>query len=121
MTGSDREPPTPGPPNHKERRFLGGARFVHVFAFPEGEVRVGATVMIEGPVLRLWDADILPLGETRSSLGARGIRAILASLCSMATADGFERIILSGFRIGGANPGRDTEWSVPCRRRGQSR
>lgn len=107
------EPSRPG----RERRFLHGAHVDIGFVLREGEVRLLASVVIDATVLRLWDADVVPTGDSPLKLGVRGIRVILARLGSMAAEEGRTRIVISGFRVGGANPGRDTEWILPCAER----
>ena len=116
MTSGNSEPQPRRGDGDDERWFLAGALFVPFFSFPQGMVKVSATVMLELPVLRLWDAELQPTSGEPIQLGIRGIRAILAELCHQAVKEGFDRITVSGFRVGGANPGRETDWIVPCMR-----
>jgi hypothetical protein len=97
------------------RSFIHGAWFSHVSEFPQGKVRLRATIWIEGRSLQLWDTEIHPMGESPElHIGVRGMRSTLRSLCSLAEAEGFDRIIISGYRVSSAFPGRDTEWTVAC-------
>jgi hypothetical protein len=99
MSTGDTEPPLPIRRGFEGRRFIAGARLVLFFVRPQ----------YESSILRLWDTEVLTTGGRPLELGVRGIRAILADLCSMAGEEGFGRIVISGLRIGGANRGRDIE------------
>jgi hypothetical protein len=94
--------------------FRRGELFVHQFRFPQGEIRFEAMVMTTHAVLRLWDVDVAPEGHLRLNIGFRGVRTAIAELCALALEEGFSTVIVSGFRVSGAWPDRDVEWTLPC-------
>ena len=100
--------------NHEGRRFFQGDRLTLTFALPLGEVNLTVSVVLDGPIVRLWDAEVTTSDGMPLAAGVRGIRAILRDLCAVAVEEGFDRIVISGFRVSGANPERETEWVVPC-------
>jgi hypothetical protein len=94
--------------------FQRGEFFVHLFRFPQGEIRLEAIAVTSQTTLRLLDVDIAPEGDQVISIGFRGIRRAITDLCALGLEQGFTTIIVSGFRVSGARPGRDIEWTLPC-------
>ena len=113
MSSGDTAPHQFGRDRQEERWFQTGSRFIHSFALPQGEIEFRATVKSEGPVLRLWDVDFLPIGGVPLRIGVRGVRSVLTRLREAAAEEGFDWIAINGVRAGGADPGRDAEWLIP--------
>jgi len=98
-------------------RFLHGQLFTHLVSFPQGTVSVKGIVDVDhgSRTLRLWDVDISPVPTGRLDVGASGVRQVFAAICALAVPDGFDTLIVNGYRISGANPNRDVELVFDCR------
>jgi hypothetical protein len=94
--------------------FRNGELFVHLIKFPQGEVRITAIALVDQQSLKLWDVDITSIGGRQLNIGIRGVRLLIAELCALAIAEGFNAVILIGFRVSGANPGRDVDLVLRC-------
>lgn len=102
------------------RRFLDGELFTHRVDFPQGIVQLQAMVRIdrEARVLRLWDVAIGPVPSGRREVGAVSMRAFFASICELARTEGFDTMIVEGYRVSGANPDRALVERFDCRSHG---
>ncbi|MDP9364527.1 MAG: hypothetical protein M3Q10_09950 [Chloroflexota bacterium] len=98
-------------------RFRHGERFAHELAFPEGVLRLVGTVGVdrEGRLLLLWDVDIRPTAGGQLAIGPANVRRLFATVCALAVADGFDTLVVNGYRISGANPRRFAEVEFDCR------
>jgi hypothetical protein len=103
--------------NSDYHRFLQGELYWRDFVFPEGVVRVEGTVGVDrqARTLLLWDVDIRPAVGQRIDIGAGAVRQIFARLSALAAADGFDTLVVSGYRVSGANPNRDLAATFDCR------
>jgi hypothetical protein len=101
--------------NERSRLFLAGGLFVRDFTLPIGQLKFAATVLIRGTDLELWDAEIFPASGGRMTLGVTGIRRLIDDHCRLAKADGLDIVRLSGYRLGGSSPGRESDIRVVCR------
>jgi len=65
--------------------------------------------------LLLWDVDLRPVPGDRIEIGPASVRLIFAEICALAAAEGFDTMIVSGYRISGAHPDRFIELPFDCR------
>jgi hypothetical protein len=98
-------------------RFRDGELFIHEDTFPEGMVRLRGLVHTDraAKVLRLWDVEIDPVPPGRRWIGPRNVLAFFAGICRLAAVDGFDRLVVEGHRISGANPDRPLGLEFDCR------
>lgn len=98
-------------------RFRHGEVFVHDVTVPEGTIRLHGTVGVdrEGKLLLLWDVDIRPAATDGLTVGPVTVRRVFVTICALAAADGFDTLVVNGYRINGANPSRFVEYEFDCR------
>lgn len=98
-------------------RFQHGVRFAYDVALPEGVLRLVGTVGVDRPgrIVLLWDVDIRPIEGGRLVIGPANVRRLFSELCGLASADGFDTLVVNGYRINGANPSRFAEVVFDCR------
>ncbi len=97
------------------RLFVSGSLFVWNFSLHGSRLIFTAMVLIRGTDLELWDAEVFPIGGGRLSIGVSGVRHLIDELCRLARADDLDLIRLSGYRISGSSPGRESDMRVVCR------
>jgi hypothetical protein len=98
------------------RLFVSGGLFEWIFTLPVGRMRFTATVLTRGTDLELWDAEFFPAPGGRLAIGVSGIRRLIDEFCDLAHADGLDIVRLSGYRMSGSSPGRDSDMRIVCRR-----
>lgn len=105
-------------PSAGSERFWHGARFTFDHTFPDGTVILDATVGVDraARVVLLWDVVIESFPGGRIEIGAASVRQLVAQICTLAAAEGFDTLIVNGYRIAGANPNRFVEIPIDCRR-----
>jgi len=81
-------------------------------------VVLNATVGVDraARVVLLWDVVIQSFPGARIEIGAARVRHLIADICSLAVAEGFDTLIVNGYRVAGANPNRFVEVQFDCRR-----
>ncbi len=99
------------------RRFQQGELFTHQETFPEGLLQLQAMVLVdrEARTVLLWDVELGPVSLGRIEIGPLGVLAFFASICRLAAAEGYDTLVVCGYRTGGANPERSATVSFNCR------
>lgn len=104
-------------PNGGRSRFWHGGSFSHEVPSPKGVVQLFGTVGVDraARTLLLWDVRIRPASGDRIEIGAAQVRQLFAEICTFAAIEGFDTMIVNGYRISGANPDRFVEVPFDCR------
>ena len=89
--------------------FKGGQLFEKVFDTSQGKVGFLSETIINGKTLHLKDIVIEPVKTGVLKVGIKEVSALKEQLITQTRAAGFDKLILTGERLTGANPGKIVE------------
>jgi hypothetical protein len=92
--------------------FKKGELFEATFETSRGKVGLLAETVVDGKTLHLKDIVIEPAQTRRMNLGANEVLAARQQLIDQVHAAGFEKLIITGERLTGANPGKRVKLTI---------
>ncbi|TWT35622.1 Bifunctional hemolysin/adenylate cyclase precursor [Posidoniimonas corsicana] len=92
--------------------FKNGELFEAAFDTSKGKVGLLAETVVDGKTLRLKDVVIEPLKTGKLNIGPKEVLAARQQLIEQARAAGFEKLIISGKRLTGANKGKLVDLTI---------
>jgi hypothetical protein len=109
VSGSSSIPQELTGPAPKETLFKNGELFEAVFESSQGKVGLLAETVVHGKTLHLKDIVIEPITTGKLNIGTKEVLAARQQLIEQARACGFEKLIITGKRLTGANVGKQVE------------
>jgi len=85
--------------------FQNGQRVQQLVQRTAGNIEVGFRVAIDGAKLHLSNLSVFPEGGGTANVGTGQVLSAMRQLFDAAKAQGFEQIRITGYRLGGADPG----------------